>query len=164
MLAKKGQKRSTEKWRELGTIQETVVVDLRRTDDQFQYHFGRLFREYGLTEPQYNVLRILRAAGEPLPSLEVAARLIAITPAITNLLDKLEKKKLIARKRCNQDRRVWFISITASGSKLLAKMDEPVAALHQSVCEGMTEAECKRLVALLAKARSSPLIAEQKPN
>lgn len=156
-------KRSGERWRECGSIQETVVVDLLRTDDRFQYHFGRLFREFGLTQPQYNVLRILRAEAKPLPCLEIAGRLIAMVPAITSLIDKLESKHLVSRKQCHEDRRVWYISLTGEGSKLLSQMDDPVSLLHAALCEGLTDGECKQLVQLLEKARTSPTIADTEP-
>jgi DNA-binding MarR family transcriptional regulator len=134
--------------------QQAAVVGLLRTNDLFQYRFGQLFREFGLTQPQYNALRILRGEGAPLPCLEIAARMIAIVPAITSLIDKLEKRKLVERTRCTEDRRVWYVSLTAAGSKLLKEMDGPVMEMHGKLCRGLTAAECKQLTELLEKARA----------
>lgn len=142
------------KRRGFDSVQQTAVVGLLRTNDLFQYRFGQLFREFGLTQPQYNVLRILRGEGAPLPCLEIAARMITIVPAITSLIDKLEKRKLVARDRCTEDRRVWYVSLTAAGSKLLDEMDTPVMEMHSQLCKGLTGAECKQLVELLEKARA----------
>ncbi|QGJ70355.1 HTH-type transcriptional regulator MgrA [Planctomycetales bacterium 10988] len=141
------------KKRSFDTPQQSVIVGLLRTNDLFQYRFGKLFREYGLTQPQYNVLRILRGEGKPLPCLEIASRLITMVPAITSLIDKLEKRSLVTRQRCNHDRRVWYIGITEAGLTLLSEMDEPVTALHNELCQGLSDEECRQLVELMEKAR-----------
>lgn len=143
------------KKRGFASRQQSVVIGLLRTNDLFQYRFGHLFREFGLTQPQYNVLRILRGEGGPLPCLEIADRLITMVPAITSLIDKLEQRNLVARDRCTKDRRVWFVSLTDEGRRLLARMDEPVLQLHKQLCRGLTQAECQQLVALMEKAREA---------
>ena len=134
--------------------EQEVVISILRTNDQFQYQFGRFFREYGLNQPQYNVLRILHGEGKPLPSLEIASRMITVVPAITALVDKLEKKGYVSRKRCENDRRVWHVSLTAPGKKLLMKMDKPNLGLHSELVSSLTKAECKQLCELLEKART----------
>ena len=83
-----------------------AILNLMRTNDQFENRFGRLVREYGLTGSQYNVLRILRGEGKPMPSLEIAERTVQVVPAITGLIDRLEKQELVKRTRCTEDRRV----------------------------------------------------------
>lgn len=140
--------------------QQAVVVGMLRTNDLFQYRFGRLLRGYGLTQPQYNVLGILHGGGRPLPCLEIAHRMITIVPAITSLIDKLEKRELVTRQRCHKDRRVWYVSLTDAGKKLVAQMDAPVASLHQELCSGLTKTDCRQLVQLLEKARQ-PLEREE---
>ena len=65
------------------SLEQEAMLNLLRTNDQFQNQFGRLFRENGLTSSQYNVLRILRGEGKPMPCLEVADRMIQVVPAIT---------------------------------------------------------------------------------
>ncbi|QDU95208.1 MarR family winged helix-turn-helix transcriptional regulator [Lignipirellula cremea] len=142
------------KKRDFESVQQAAVIGLLRTNDLFQYRFTQLFREYGLNQPQYNVLRILRGEGAPLPCLEIASRLITIAPAITSLIDKLEARELVTRERCNRDRRIWYVDLTAAGSQLLASMDERVMSLHESLCRGLSADECGQLVALLEKARS----------
>src|SRR5271169_1721335 len=81
------------------TSEQEAMLNLVRTNDRFQIRFARLFREYSLTPSQYNVLRILRGEGKPLPCLEVADRLITAVPAITGLIDRLEAIELITRDR-----------------------------------------------------------------
>ena len=88
------------------SLEQAAILNILRTSDVFHNQFGRLFREYGLTPSQYNVLRILRGERKPMPSLEIANRMIQVVPAITGLLDRLQAQELIKRNRCTEDRRV----------------------------------------------------------
>src|SRR3954454_19054943 len=101
------------KKRPFATLEEEAMLNLFRTSDQLQIRFTRLFREYGLTPSQYNILRILRGEGRPLPILEVADRLLTAVPGITGLIDRLEAMGLVARERSTEDRRVVYVTITA---------------------------------------------------
>src|SRR4051794_13263982 len=87
------------KGRPLGALPGEAMLSPGRAHNPFGHRFSRLFREYGLTPSQYNVLRILRGEGGPLPSLEIADRLIAAVPGITGLIDRLEGLGLVTRER-----------------------------------------------------------------
>lgn len=138
-----------------------AVLNIWRTGDQFQNRFGRLFREYGLTTSQYNVLRILRGEGKPMPSLEIADRMVQAVPAITGLIDRLEKQELVKRERCTEDRRVIYVNLTKKAVKLLSELDGPDVALHKELIGHLTRNELKELSRLLAKARESLREAEE---
>lgn len=111
----------------------------------------------GLSVEQYNVLRILRGS-EPhgLPTLEIADRLIDPTPAITRLIDKLEAKNLAFRERSTEDRRQVWCRISAAGLALLGSVDQSVNQAEDGAMAGLSVAEQKRLIALLAKLRAKP--------
>ena len=141
------------KKRPFDSVEQEAALNLLRTSDQFQNRFLRLFREYGITPSQYNVLRILRGEGAPLPSLEIAHRMIQVVPAMTGLIDRLEKQGLVERKRCKEDRRVIYISLTKPGQQMLAELDEPLLGLHRELLGHMTGAELSELSRLLEKAR-----------
>lgn len=79
--------------------------------------------------------------------------MIQVVPAMTGLIDRLEKQNLVRRDRCLQDRRVIYIVLTEQGEQLLAKLDKPVADLHQSLLGHLTKAELTELSRLLEKAR-----------
>src|SRR5260370_17047445 len=78
------------KQRPFESPEREAALSVLRTSDQLQIRFARLFREHGLTPSQYNILRILRGAGKPLPILEIASRTITIVPGITGLIYRLE--------------------------------------------------------------------------
>jgi DNA-binding MarR family transcriptional regulator len=111
-----------------------------------------LAKEGQLTLQQYNVLRILRGAGnDGLPTLDIAARMIQRTPGITRLLDRLEKKKLIQRERSAEDRRQVLCRITETGAKLVARLDAPFDRLDDKSLEQLSAAEVKTLIRLLER-------------
>ncbi|HCO25267.1 MAG: MarR family transcriptional regulator [Gimesia sp.] len=137
------------------SLEQAAILNILRTSDVFHNQFGRLFREYGLTPSQYNVLRILRGERKPMPSLEIANRMIQVVPAITGLLDRLQAQELIKRNRCTEDRRVVYIEITAKALKLLKEIDKPDLDLHHKLIGHLSSSELTELSRLLEKARTS---------
>ena len=139
--------------------EQEALLNILRTADQLQIRFVRLFRKFGLTPQQYNILRILRGEARPLPILEIASRMITVVPGITGLIDRLEAARLVERKRCDQDRRVTYVAIAAEAVNLLAKIDAPLIALHKELLGHLSHEELATLINLLEKARQ-PLAAE----
>jgi len=139
---------------EFDSLEQEATLNLWRTSDQLQNRVGRLLREFGLTTSQYNVLRILRGAGEPLPSLEISSRLIQVVPAITGLIDRLEHQSLVKRERSGDDRRVVKVAITEKGLELLSQIDAPLNKLHRDLLAHLKPSELKSLIKLLEKART----------
>lgn len=135
--------------------EQEAILNILRTNDQFQNRFGRLFREYDITSSQYNVLRILRGEGKPMPCLEIANRMIQVVPAMTGLLDRLEKQGLVTRERCTEDRRIVYVALTDKARQLLEAMDERVMEQHRTLMGHLSRAELKELSRLLEKARES---------
>ena len=83
-----------------------------------------LFKQHGLSAPQYNVLRILRGAVDSgLRCQEISVRMVKRVPDITRLLDRLEDKSLVARHRSEDDRRVVMTTLTPDGKSLLKSID-----------------------------------------
>ena len=145
--------REIKKKRAFEMPEQEAVLNLLRTADQLQIRFARLFRQYGLTPQQYNILRILRGEGRPLPILEIASRMITVVPGITGLIDRLESASLVERKRCEQDRRVTYIAIAPQAAEILRQIDAPLTELHRQVLGHMSAYELAALNRLLEKAR-----------
>lgn len=137
-----------------GALEAEVFVSLLRTADALARGAEALIKPYGLGGTQYNVLRILRGAGEKgLACREIGCRLISRDPDITRLLDRMESRGLIARAREAGDRRVVRTRITAEGLRLLAELDEPVRQLHRRQLRHIPEKQLRQLSALLDRAR-----------
>ena len=114
-----------------------------------------LVEQGGVTSQQYNVLRILRGAGEKgLPTREIAARLIEKSPGITRFIDQLESRRLIQRRRSTSDRRKVFCTITRSGLELLSNLDKPVDKWDEESLSMLNGRELKQLIDLLERIHS----------
>src|SRR5262245_12523665 len=138
--------------------EQEAMLNILRTADQLQIRFARLFRKFGLTPQQYNILRILRGEGRPLPILEIASRMITVVPGITGLIDRLEAASLVVRRRCDNDRRVIYVAIAPRAAQLLAEIDAPLNAMHKQLLGHMSPDELAALIGLLEKSRQ-PLMA-----
>ncbi|MBV8890628.1 MAG: MarR family transcriptional regulator [Acidobacteria bacterium] len=110
--------------------EEEAYLELLRTTDLLSRGVVRVLKDEDLSSTQYNVLRILRGQREGLPCGEIAQRMITRDPDITRLLDRLENRGLVWRSRHEQDRRTVLTRITSAGLKVLARLDEPVRAVH----------------------------------
>jgi DNA-binding MarR family transcriptional regulator len=134
---------------------EEAYLNLIRTYGVLEADFAQLFKQHGISEPKYNVLRILRGAGgEGLPSLEISSRMITRVPDVTRIVDRLETQGLVKRARTAADLRVVRVSITKKGLDLLAKLDGPTKQLHCDQLQHMSRAELAELSRLLEKART----------
>jgi len=134
---------------------QEAVVGLLLTTESVRWPLQDLLASHEeLTMQQYNVLRILRGAGQKgLPTLEIGARMIERTPGVTRLIDRMEQKGLVVRERSRDDRRLVMCRITELGSGVLRKLDRPVDALDDAVLGSLTEAEVADLIRLLDKVR-----------
>lgn len=148
------------KRRPFESLEQEAMLNLVRTSDRLAIQFARLFRAHGLTPSQYNILRILRGEGRPLPCLEIAGRMITVVPGITGLIDRLEALGLVSRERCERDRRVIRVAITDKALRVLERLDQPVLELHTKLVGHLSRTELKELIRLLEKARVN-LPAEQ---
>lgn len=111
-----------------------MAVTLIRTGDVLRHAVESALRPWGISPEQYNVLRILRGAeGGGLPTLEIAERMVARSPNITRLVDKMVAKGLAERKAPEKDRRVVRISATARGRALLGELDEAIETTLRKV-------------------------------
>jgi DNA-binding MarR family transcriptional regulator len=140
---------------------DEALVALLRTTDVVRSLMAHLIEPYGVTPQQYNVLRILRGAGEAgLPTLEIAARMIEAAPGITRLMDRLERKNLVRRERCRHDRRQILCWITPAGLTLLRSLDAPVAEAGRRVMSGLSSRRVAQLVRLLDEVRAGVSVAD----
>lgn len=133
----------------LGSDRQEAAVRLLQAADAVRRRMSAVIEPYGVTIQQYNVLRILRGAGEPLPILAIAERMIEQTPGITRLLDRIEAKGLVARVRDTKDRRVYHCFITEAGLALLATMDAAVEEVDEAAVGDLAPGEVSDLLRML---------------
>ena len=134
---------------------QEAALGILRTADALRRHFAPLFEPFGITQQQYNVLRILRGAGdEGLATLSIGDRMVERTPGITRLIDRLEKKGWVLRRRSASDRRCVYCTITESGLDLLRELDEPVDRSDEVMVNALSEEEQAQMIRLLDKVRA----------
>jgi DNA-binding MarR family transcriptional regulator len=135
--------------------QQEAAVSLLRTAAVVRDFFEKVLAPHGLTLQQMNVLRILRGAGaDGLPTLEIAQRMVERTPGITRLIDRLERKGLVARVRSRSDRRVVYCHATETALELLGQLDAVIDEADRASVEALDEAELGTLVELLDRIRA----------
>lgn len=134
--------------------EEVAYLDLLRTVDLLSRRLAQLLKVADLSATQYNVLRILRGAPDGLACGEIANRMITRDPDVTRLLDRLEKRGLIARSRETNDRRMVLARVTPEGLKILSNLDEPVQQAHRQQLGHLGAKRLKALAQLLQAVRS----------
>jgi DNA-binding MarR family transcriptional regulator len=138
------------------TPQQATFINLLQTHRHLVVGLNEVLRSHDLSEPQFNVLRILRGAGKDgLPCQGIAERMLTRVPDVTRLLDRLAVSGFVARKRSDTDRRVVIVSMTAEGLERLRRLDEPVLEIHNQQFGQLTTTELYELNRLLVKVRRS---------
>lgn len=127
-----------------------ALINIKYTANWISSHENEFFRPYGISPQQFNILRILRGASEPIKVQTIKSRMIERAPNATRLMDKLCDKGYIARVRCDHDRRVVYISITEKGLTLLSDIDKNIKV---DFLDNLTTEEAKTLSNLLDKIR-----------
>lgn len=127
-----------------------ALINIKYTANWLSNKEVAFFKPYGISPQQFNILRILRGAGEAIKVQLVKERMIERSPNATRLMDKLCDKYLINRIRCEDDRRVVFVEITAEGLKLLTVIDNEGKLKFMN---NLTDEEANLLSDLLDKIR-----------
>ncbi len=133
--------------------QQKAIINIRFTSNFLGNIQQNSMNQYDLTMPQFNILRILRGAGEEINVNTVKDRMIEKSPNTTRLMDKLIDKGLIKRIRCEKDRRVVFVKISENGLAILSEIDKNID-MNTLINAGLTDEEANTLSDLLDKTRT----------
>lgn len=128
-----------------------AIVNLKYTANWSTNQHNQYLSNFGLSLPQFNVLRILRGAGEKISVKVVKERMIEKSPNTTRLFDKLVEKEYVKRTRCKEDRRVVYLMITELGLDVLTEIDKIFKKINFT--ENLTDQEAEMLSELLDKLR-----------
>ncbi len=115
----------------------------------------RQFRPYGLTHPQYNILRILNGSyPKGLSVLDIKSRMIDRSSNVSRLVEKLKQRGLAERVPHSNDRRMVIVTISEEGKKMLADIEKHILAdASKMPGSALSEAEATELAYLLDKMR-----------
>lgn len=129
-----------------------AVINIRHTSNFIGVFYNRQLDEFGLTLAQFNILRILRGAGEKLSVKTIKERMLEKSPNTTRLIDKLIVKNQVERIRGNDDRRIVYVKITQQGRDVLAQIDIQFEDSYFN--QNLSVDEAKTLNVLLDKLRN----------
>lgn len=128
---------------------DQTVISVLVAAEHLDQQLAPVIAAHGITTDQYNVLRILRGVHpEGHPRHEIARRMIHRAPDVTRMLDRLVRRKLIARVRDPNDARLSVARITSAGLSLLKRIDPEVEQVQEQATAMLTAAERKELARL----------------
>ena len=137
-------------------LNRELVVALLRSGSRFNDELNVLTKSYGISLPQFNVLRILRGQkGKPANLSTLNEHMIHKMSNTTRLVDKLIEKKLVERDICENNRRKVEITITPKGLNLLTNIDNKLATKEAQLVQHITPIEKEKLIDLISKLTST---------
>jgi DNA-binding MarR family transcriptional regulator len=138
------------------------AINLIYTFNWVNEKLNRQFEPFDITQQQFNILRILRGAVQPLSTLQIRQRMLDKMSDTSRIVDRLVKKGLVKKTTCREDRRLVDILLTDKGKKLLQMMDGLNEEMD-AIFKYLSEDEARQLNFLLDKIRTSESKPENNP-
>jgi DNA-binding MarR family transcriptional regulator len=136
------------------SAQQKAMLNLIFTSNWLENKHRDYFKEYGLTNQQFNILRILKGQHpSKISGTEIKSRMLDKNSDVSRLLDRMILKKLVIKSQCPNDKRSADVGISDLGISLLQKIDRTVFNFAGSL-EQLTEDEANQLSYLLDRCRS----------
>ena len=132
---------------------QRAMVNLIFTTTQVRERIKKTLKPFGITMQQYNVLRILKGAGEPITTSVIRERLLDKMSDTSRMVERLFQKELVIREVCAHDKRLVDVSLSDKGYRLIEAMNNINYELD-SIFDNITEEEANILNNLLDKIRS----------
>ena len=134
---------------------QRLGVNLIFTSNWVQERQKSYFSKFGITQQQYNVLRILRGNyPKPYSTSDIRERMLDKMSDASRIVERLVKKDLVVRKINKKDKRLVDVTISDSGLDLLEKIDKTIENFVQKPFSNLTEKEQEILDSLLDKVRA----------
>lgn len=128
---------------------------LMRASDLFVDADTRGLKRHGLSIAARILLATLEGSGEPLPQTVIAERLFITGASVSSLVDTLERRGLVRRRRSDADRRVVLVELTEAAHPVIDEYLAEVTTLHAHEFAALDEDERETLSRLLAKVAAS---------
>lgn len=137
------------------------IINLIYTFNWVNEKVNRRFEPFEITQQQFNILRILRGAAQPLSTLQIRQRMLDKMSDTSRIVDRLVKKGLVKKTICLEDRRLVDVILTEKGKKLLQSMDVMDEEMDE-IFKYLSKDEARQLNLLLDKIRKIEAIPEDK--
>jgi len=142
--------------RPFDSLEQELFLNLIRTSEWLQGEFARVFKAHGITQPQFNVLKILQVEEKyGIPIQKIGKRMTTRSSDVTRLVDRLERSGLVERFRTEEDRRVIYVRLTEAGRALIDQLAQPLAEAHHFTKGHLDRTSLELLNNLLFELRHS---------
>ena len=129
------------------------AINLIYTANWMNEQMKQIFDRFDITSQQFNILRILRGANQPLSTLQIRQRMLDRMSDTSRIVDRLIRKELVRKTICKTDRRLVDITISEKGRRLLDKLDTCDLDMD-AILKNISMADAKKLNHLLDKLRN----------
>ncbi|WP_300463267.1 MarR family transcriptional regulator [Desulfobacula sp.] len=130
---------------------EKVMMSIVRTAELFKKKMGAIFKNYGLTFSQYNVLRILDTSTNGMNTITNVSRLMLVSGAnMTGVAKRMEKNGFLIRRSDAKDERITLLEITPKGRETLKNIHK---GKEDHLKEFMISASLNRKEQMLAELK-----------
>jgi DNA-binding MarR family transcriptional regulator len=132
---------------------QKAMINLTYTHSWVNERFKRMLDAFDITPQQFNILRILRGAKDPISTFQIRERMLDKMSDTSRIVDRMVAKKLVVKKVCRHDKRRLDIGISAKGLQVLEEIDR-LEGNMDAIMQGLDDADARALNELLDKLRS----------
>jgi DNA-binding MarR family transcriptional regulator len=131
---------------------QKMGINLLYTANWLNEQIGKMLSEEGITQQQYNILRILRGSATPLSTLKIRERMLDKMSDTSRIVDRLIAKELVLKNTCEKDKRLVDITLSPKGLDLVDQLDQYNERID-ALLKGINESEAKIMNEILDKIR-----------
>jgi DNA-binding MarR family transcriptional regulator len=131
---------------------QKMGINLLFTANWLNEQIGKILSEEGVTQQQYNILRILRGSTTPLSTLKIRERMLDKMSDTSRIVDRLIAKELVEKNTCEKDKRLVDITLSPKGLNLVDQLDQFNERID-ALLKGINESEAKTMNQILDKIR-----------
>ena len=131
---------------------QKMGINLLYTANWLNEQIGKMLSEEGITQQQYNILRILRGSATPLSTLKIRERMLDKMSDTSRIVDRLIAKELVLKNTCKKDKRLVDITLSPKGLDLVDQLDQYNERID-ALLKGINESEAKIMNEILDKIR-----------
>jgi len=134
---------------------QKMGINLLFTANWLNEHIGKILSDEGVTQQQYNILRILRGSATPLSTLKIRERMLDKMSDTSRIVDRLIAKELVVKNTCEKDKRLVDITLSPKGISLVDQLDQYNERID-ALLKGINESEAQLMNQILDKIRIDP--------
>jgi len=132
---------------------QKMGINLLFTANWLNEQIGKILSEEGVTQQQYNILRILRGSATPLSTLKIRERMLDKMSDTSRIVDRLIAKELVVKNTCEKDKRLVDITLSPKGLYLVDQLDQFNDRID-ALLKGINASEAATMNQILDKIRT----------